>query len=162
MAFPQTAEHPTPVVKRILTTFTALEYLPWHGQVHYVSPRRVARELRAFHKGPRSHSQEVALHRLRQATRIPDLGTDILFKMFNDIDQVFFNGGLKGHVYLRWKSDRAMAKDGGFGGAYSAQDASTNKWTICLNSNFMLLERSGVDAFKQLMESVLHEGCVSA
>lgn len=60
------------------------------------------RKLERFHAQPRGATEEAAMQRLAGLRHAHRFGKDVVFKVFNDIDAVFFAGRLYRNVYLCW------------------------------------------------------------
>ncbi|KAL8950997.1 MAG: hypothetical protein Q9222_002995 [Ikaeria aurantiellina] len=74
-----------------------------------VSIEHATQRLEDFHREclPRGSDVGKALERLRSVLEKKEeaCGADLMFKIFNDLDCVFFRGKLKGHATLAWKTD---------------------------------------------------------
>ncbi|KAL9098120.1 MAG: hypothetical protein Q9187_009724, partial [Circinaria calcarea] len=51
------------------------------------------------------------LQRLHSIRKSNTWGPDLIFKAFNDLDLALFNGKLRGHIQLRWKTEEEFTRD---------------------------------------------------
>lgn len=108
-----------------------------------------------------SHEDYAAICRLENATLGVFAGRywspDLIIKAFCDLDRVFFLGHLRGHVYVRWRSQRSfpqriphrltMGRTDYLGGG---------KAVIYLNADGIFAD-TAMSAFKEMWRTLLHE-----
>ena len=124
----------------------------------FISPRAAAREIYDHNRLSRalSNAECQALSRLDAAldnAHGDHWGPDLIIKAFCDLDTVFFNGRLRGHVSIAWRPDSEMTQSR-YGGTCSL---SEGKCQIGLNAEGILLDQGSSKAFKQMWSTMLHE-----
>ena len=124
----------------------------------FVSPRTAAQEIHDHNRLSRapSNAERRALSRLDAAldnAHGDHWGPDLIIKAFCDLDTVFFNGRLRGHVSIAWRPASEMVQTLYGGTNYLSQ----GKCHIGLNAEGIILEQSSSKAFKQMWSTMLHE-----
>lgn len=124
----------------------------------FISQRAAAREIHDHNRLNRapSNAECRALSRLDAA--LDDAhgnhwGPDLIIKAFCDLDTVFFNGRLRGHVCIAWRAASEMGSTLYGGTNYLSQ----GKCQIGLNAEGIILDLSSSKAFKQMWSTMLHE-----
>ena len=133
----------------------------------YMSMGEATRRLEHAHRPgkPLNAGQEAALQRLQDLEKVGKYGPDIVFKMFNDIDTLLFQGVLRGNVYLRWSSDDALTSLVGmkslalcFAGLTSSAGYHAKRVSVQLNEDMMQLSTIRL---RDVIGTLVHECIVS-
>ena len=124
----------------------------------FVSPRAAAREIHDHNRLSRAPSNAERRALIRLDAALDDAhgdhwGPDLIIKAFCDLDTVFFNGRLRGHVSVAWKAASEMSSTL-YGGT---NFLSQGKCQIGLNTEGIILDLSSSKAFKQMWSTMLHE-----
>lgn len=105
--------------------------------------------------------QNAALQRLQDLEKVGKYGSDIVFKIFNDLDTLLFQGVLNGNVYLRWSSADEFISQNGNGeaaGRMSKPGFISRRVGIQLNEDILQLSTTRL---RDAISTLVHECIVS-
>ena len=105
-------------------------------------------------------AQEAALQRLQGLEQAEKYGPDIVFKVFNDLDTLLFQGVLKGNVRLGWVSDDVFARGGSSlsSGRTWPPETLAKRVGIELNEDILQLSTTRL---RDMISTFVHECVVS-
>lgn len=151
----------------------ALTTLPGPNTHDPVPPEKAIRDLVAFNSPSRhdlAQPARSALQRLKDIIYHVRTGhnrqPDVIYKMFPDIDLLFFDGYLKGNVKLRWVTEAYLGQGGPskYAACTSTLECGERQAFILLNADMILLclPQDVKDiTFGEMWECTLHEMIVS-
>ena len=75
---------------------------------HFVTEVQAVAEIRDHNRLGREPTlnEAAAINRLHAALSLQDWHPDVVIKTFNDLDTIFFDGLLRGHVTIQWSDSR--------------------------------------------------------
>ena len=107
---------------------------------------------------PLNARQAAALRRLQDLEKVGKYGPDIVFKIFNDLDTLLFQGVLNGNVYLCWMSEAVTPLSAGCAGITWSAGSRARRISMELNED--ILQRS-TTRLRDVISTLVHEGIVS-
>jgi len=124
----------------------------------YLSIGRATGSLEKFHRRPRNPREEEALERLEDLQHATDhFGKDVVFKVFDDIDTVFFAGKLSQNVHLSWADCPGGRRAPHAAGVTCATGLEARRVAIQLDNKILQLPTTRLrDVWAVLIHEMVH------